>query len=85
MGLRAKYCDKVLPNSRRCDTLMEERTAVFRCPSCGNAKPMTKRELDRKIIEIRNSDTSSRRTPAFSERHSYYVADESLGVQFNLP
>jgi len=83
MGIRAKYCDKVLPNSRRCNTLMEERTAVFRCPSCGYAKPMTKRELDKKIIEIRKSETSSRRTPAFIGSN-YHVIDDALGVQFSI-
>ncbi len=83
MGLRARYCDKVLSNGRGCNSLMEERTAIFRCPSCGNAKAMTGRELNRKIIEIRRSETSSRRTPAFIG-HNYHVIDESLGVQFNI-
>ncbi|MEK7511895.1 MAG: hypothetical protein AAB575_02660 [Patescibacteria group bacterium] len=44
---------------------------------------MTGRELNRKIIEIRRSETSSRRTPAFIG-HNYHVIDESLGVQFNI-
>ena len=84
MGLRAKYCDNVLPNGRRCSSLMHEGVAIFRCPDCGHVKFLTQRELNKKIKELRVSETSSRRTPTFIG-HNYHVIDDSLGVQFNLP
>jgi len=50
MAKEGRFCDKVDEQTGEvCNTLMQEGTAIFRCPKCGHAYVLTVEEMNEKI------------------------------------